>query len=155
MYNPSLEPKNQWIALNTIMLDSFINKNNNDTNLRIAANDNLLLLMFQKFDTVYGIVSCNYQSYYSRADNKCLPCDPNKFQVGDYECYSCDNDSEVPSGYSSKFDFMCRLYNEDNYNPFILVFAVFGGVLITLLVCICLIILRIKGYICRESYLRQ
>jgi hypothetical protein len=48
-----------------------------------------------------------------------------------------------------KFDFVC---NDDDdstaYNPFILVFAVFGTILLTLMCCICIIVLKLKGYIC-------
>jgi heme exporter protein D len=40
------------------------------------------------------------------------------------------------------------------YNPFILVFAVFGAILLTLMFCICIIVLRLKGIICRGRYLR-
>jgi hypothetical protein len=41
------------------------------------------------------------------------------------------------------------------YNPFILVFAVFGAILLTLMVCICIIVLRLKGIICRGIYMRN
>eukprot|EP00347_Sterkiella_histriomuscorum_P011993 403370304 len=154
IYNPSLDPKNQQISLDTILIDSFMNANNSGK-LNIASYDDNFMMMFSKFDTIYGITACNYQSYYSPQLNQCLPCNPNEYQVGDFNCYSCSNEESVPDTYSKKFSYICYIYNDNKYNPFILVFAVFGGVLITLLVCICLIILRIKGYICRASYLRQ
>ena len=64
IYNPSLDPKNQQITLDTILLDSFMNANNTGK-LKIASYDNNFMMMFSRFDTVYGITACNYQYYYS------------------------------------------------------------------------------------------
>ena len=41
------------------------------------------------------------------------------------------------------------------YNPFVLVFAVFGVILLSLMFCVCIIVLRLKGVICRGRYLRS
>ncbi|CDW89357.1 xaa-pro aminopeptidase [Stylonychia lemnae] len=154
IYNENLDPKNQFITLDTITIDSFINSQNNGS-LRISSYENYFMMMFTSFDTVFGITACNYQYYYNPETNKCVQCNPNQYQVGDYRCYSYQDEDLVPDAYSKKFNYIRQIYNDQQYNPFILVFAVFGGVLITLLICICLIVLRIKGYICRSSYLRQ
>jgi hypothetical protein len=57
----------------------------------------------------------------------------------------------VPSYMQEKYDFVCESEDSDThlYNPFILVFAVFGTILLTLMCCICIIVLRLKGIICQ------
>lgn len=71
-------------------------------------------------------------------------------------CYSCSNSDLVSSDLQEKFDFICTSDSTYRvYNPFILVFAVFGAILLGLTFCICIIVLRLKGIICRGSYLRN
>lgn len=78
------------------------------------------------------------------------------YQVGDQTCYSCSNTNLVPSSYQDEFDFICTSAGEGaNYNPFVLVFAVFGVILLSLMFCVCIIVLRLKGIICRGRYLRN
>lgn len=56
----------------------------------------------------------------------------------------------VPDSYTEKFEFICAGDSSYRiYNPFILVFAVFGAILLAMMFCICIIILKIKGIICR------
>lgn len=97
-----------------------------------------------------GLLSCDYQSFISGGGTRCVQCDgQSNYQMTDYTCYSCENRATVPSYLQEKFDFICEGdQNFHVYNPLIVVFAVFGAILFTLLCCICIIVLKLKRLIC-------
>ena len=103
----------------------------------------------QDQDAIVGQVYCDYQHFINSV-YACRKCDSGSYQVDDINCYACSNSDLVPDTYEDKFDFICSGDSSYRiYNPFILVFAVFGAILLTLMFCICIIVLRLKGIICR------
>ncbi len=64
IYNPSLDPTAQYIEFETIDFSDYMNSANNG-DVTINNYNDILLFMFSNFDTVFGFISCDYQSYYS------------------------------------------------------------------------------------------
>ena len=155
IYNPKLEPKNQYIDLSTIFLETlfFLPSGvtvNNQNHLSFAAHNGYFIMTSQDYDNLVAVLSCPYKSYIDGGGTSCKKCEgKSAYQVTDYTCYSCENTGLVPSYLQERFDYMCE--NDEHfrpYNPFILVFAVFGAILFTLMCCICIIVLKLKGLIC-------
>jgi hypothetical protein len=161
IYNPKMEPRHQFIDLYTYYMDTLYSKNltfSNTTSVSIGARDGYFLMQHSDQDSIVAFLSCDYQSYISGGGNSCRKCEggDQTFQVSDYTCMSCQNAAIAPTYMAEKFDFVCdEEYDSQVYNPFILVFSVFGAILLTLMCCICIIVLRLKGLICHGRQTRQ
>ena len=80
IYNPKLEPRRQYIDLNTLLFETIFympqgSTFNNQTHLSFAAENGYLIMAQQDQENLATVLSCPYRSYISGGGSTCRQCD--------------------------------------------------------------------------------